>query len=180
LRARLWAALGLAALCAGSPASLAAQLPGGPILQEGGARWLPRPGIRGGWDYRNSDPAVGALVRFPIPIPVVPLTITPGADLVFHDNLTDRQGMVDLTAEIFGVSVGGGPVWLNTIFAETDDAPRETRTGYTLLAGFRNRGGQFGVDLDFRWMFVDELEPRYIVLSITWNPGAPRRRGFGG
>jgi hypothetical protein len=181
LRARFWAALGLAALCAASPSALAAQL-GGPILQQpGGGRWLPSLGIRGGWDYRNSDPSLGAVVRFPIPIPVVPLTVSPGADLVFHDNLTDRQGMVDLTADIFGLALGGGPIWLNTVFEDDLEAPRETQQGWTALAGFRNRSGQFGLDLDFRWVFVDGIEqPRYLMLAIVWNPGAPRRRGFGG
>jgi hypothetical protein len=175
--------LALAALCATSPLPLAAQLPRGPVLQEGGRRWLPALGIRGGYDYRNADPSVGALVRFPIPIPVVPLAITPGADLVFHDGLNDRQGTVDLTANLFGISVGGGPIWLNTVFDDLQDVElnRETRQGWTVLAGLRSRGGRFGTDVEFRWVLVDGIEqPRYIMLALTWNPGAPRRRGFGG
>ena len=180
MRALAQAALALVLLGAALPDPLAAQLGGGPILEGGPSRgWLPSVGVRGGFDYRNTDVSIGALLRLPVPVPLVPLAITGGGDLVFHDNLTDRQGMVDLTAEVFGISVGGGPVWLNTVFDEVD-APRETRTGYTLLAGFHGRGAPFGTDLEFRWVFVDDIEPRYIMLAFTFTPGAPRRRGFGG
>ena len=170
-------------MCALAP-GLGAQAPGGPILQQAGPRWLPTLGIRGGWDYRNSDPAIGAMVRLPIPLPVVPLAIAPGGDFVFHDGLTDRQALVDLTANLFGLALGGGPVWLNTVFEEVQDAAleRDTRLGWTALVGFRNRTGPFGVDFDLRWVFMEDLEenPRYIMIGLTWTPGAPRPRGFGG
>ena len=181
---RTWLALALAALCGALPPPLAAQTPGGPILiQQGGRSWLPSVGVRVGLDVRNSDPTVGALLRLPVPIPFVRPAITPGADLVFHDGLTDRQAMVDVTIDLFGISVGGGPVWLNSVFDDVQDGelPRETKQGYTLLAGLRGGVGTFGTTLEFRWLFVDELEPRFITLGLTYTPGAPRRRGgFGG
>jgi hypothetical protein len=137
---------------------------------------MPSIGVRGGFDYRNSDASVGALLRLPIPLALVPLEVSPGGDLVFHDNLTDRQGMVDLTAQIFGLSLGGGPLWLNTVYDDELDAPRETRQGWTVVAGLRSRGTPFGADLEFRWVFVEDVEnPRYIALAVTWTPGARRR-----
>ena len=160
------------------PRALAAQqIPGGPILEpQGGPGWLPTVGVRGGFDYRNSSPSVGALLRLPIPLPVLRPALTPGGDLVFQDGLTERQAMVDLTVDLFGIAVGGGPAWMNTIFGEDDSAPRETRQGWTALAGVRS-AGRIGTSLEFRWLFVDDIKPRYIMLAVTFTPGAPRRRG---
>jgi hypothetical protein len=181
-RAKIAGALGLAVVTCLAPPRLAAQGPGGPILQApgGASGWLPSLGIRAGFDYRNSDPLVGAFLRLPVPITGLRPAITPGFDLVFHDDLTDRQIVVDATVDLFGgLSVGGGPLRLNTIYGDPGD-PRETRLGYTLIGGFHNRGGPFGVDLDFRWVFVEDIEqPRYLMVAFTWTPGAPRRRGGG-
>jgi hypothetical protein len=171
--------LGLAALCALAP-GVAAQAPGGPILQQQGPRWLPTLGVRGGFDYRNSAPTVGATVRLPIPIAVGGPAITPGADFVFQDGLTERQAMVDFTVNLFGIDVGGGPAWMNSVFGDDLSDPRETRLGWTARAGIRSGAGPFGATIEFRWLVVDEIDPRYIMIGLTWTPGAPRRRGFGG
>jgi hypothetical protein len=171
-----WTALALAALCGALPPSLAGQAPTGPILSDGAPGWLPSVGVRAGLDQRSSDPAVGALVRLPIPVSFLRPAITPGADLVFHDGLTDRQATVDVTIDLFGISVGGGPVWLNSVYHDEENValPRETRQGYSLLAGLRS-GGRFGTSIELRWLFVDDLEPRFITLAFTFTPGAPRR-----
>lgn len=147
-----------------------------PILQEAGSSWVPSIGVRAGWDYRNSVPSIGALVRFPLPIPSLPLALTTGGDLVFYDQLTDRQGTADVTYQMRGGPyLGGGVAALNSIFE--DDAPRETRWGYTFLTGVRGQAGPLDMHVELRWIRIDVLRPNFVMLLFTYAPGAPRRAG---
>ncbi len=166
---------GFAVACAGFATPLAAQVRP-PILQEAGSRWVPSIGVRAGWDYRNSVPSIGALVRFPVPIPSLPLALTAGGDLVFYDRLTERQGTVDITYQMRGgLYLGGGTTALNSIYP--DESERETKWGSTFLAGFRGQAGPLDMHLEFRWIRIDVLRPRFMMLALTYTPGAPRRAG---
>lgn len=134
-----------------------------------GFTWRPSLGVRAGFDYRNQAPSVGALLH--LPVPGLPATVTPGGDLVFQDGLTERQVTVDVTVDIGGIQLGGGPVALNSVF--TDDGERESKAGYTFLAALRGQAGRLGTELEFRWVRVAELDSRFIMLAFTWTPGAP-------
>ena len=176
--AAAWAALATVLAPGLAPSlapGLAAQVQGGPLRGPAGPGWRPSVGARLGLDDRNQAPSIGALLRLPIPIPGVRLAAVPGGDLVFHDGLTERQGMVDLTVDVFGITVGGGPVALSSVFGE--DEPNQTKVGYTILAGLQRSTGRLGTNLEFRWIWVEELRPRFIMLGITYTPGAPPRRG---
>ena len=161
-------------LAAALASGLSAQAPGRFLEGPPGQGWRPTLGIRVGLDYRNQDPSLGALLR--LPVPGVPAALVPSGDLVFHQGLTERQGMVDLAVSFGGLHLGAGPVALSSIVA--DEGERETKIGYTLVAGVRSREGRFGTSLEFRLVRVDELSPNVLMLGLTWTPGAPSpRRG---
>ena len=168
-----WLGPAYVALALSLAPGLGAQTLEGPGLQPAGLVWRPSLGIRAGLDYRNQAPSVGALLR--LPVPGLPAAVTPGGDLVFQDGLTERQATVDVTVSILGIEVGGGPVALSSVF--TDGGERETKVGYAFLAGLRGRAGRFGTELEFRWVRVDELGPRFIMLAFTWTPGTPANPG---
>lgn len=174
VRSARWLSLLIALLAFGTLATPVAAQRRGPILEPAGSGWRPAVGFRAGLDYRNSDPSIGALVRLPIPVGRVGLAVTPSGDLVFHDGLTDRQGMVDLSARLLGLEFGGGPVALNSVYE--GDTERETRIGYTFAVGLRSGRGPVQTSLELRWVEVDEFDPRFVMLAVTYTPGAPRGR----
>lgn len=123
---------------------------------------------RVGWDYRSEAPALGAALRFPLFGGRGDLV--GGGDVVFRDGLTETQGHLDAVV-VFGgrsgVTVGGGPLVLRSIFE--DGGETETRTGYSAVAGLRQLPGpeeSVGFTLELRWVFVDRLEPRYFTLGV--------------
>jgi hypothetical protein len=165
---RLAVALTLALALLAPGAALNAQLRPDPVFAPGGARWTPIVGPRFGWSVMESSPVLGAQVRLPLPIPVVRPSITAGGDLVFQSGLREAQGTLDLTTGAFvPLYVGGGPALLNTIF---EDAPeRQTRTGYSLVAGLRGgRIGPFFAEIEFRWIRVAERKPRFFTISLGY------------
>ena len=166
---RAWLGPASVALVLAFAPGLGAQTLDSPAPQPAGVTWRPSLGVRGGLDYRNQSPSVGALLR--LPVPRLPAAVTPGGDLVFQDGLTERQLTVDVTVNLGGLHLGGGPVALNSVFA--DDGGRQTKVGYTLLAGLRGQAGRLGTELAFRWVSVDSLRSRFIMLAFTWTPGRP-------
>lgn len=133
---------------------------------------------RGGWSLRESSPSLGAELRMPIPIPLLRPSIAAGGDVVFRTDLVERQAMAEVTSGIVApLFVGGGPAVLNSVFP--DQTTRSTKTGFTLVAGLRSGGRgprPLSVDLTFRWLRVEDLHPRFFVLSV----GYPLLRLFGG
>jgi hypothetical protein len=155
-------ALGLA------PASARAQLlPGFGGAQRGGGL-SPVAAARLGWSIRDSSPSAGVQLRLPLPIPALRPAVTVGGDVVFQTGLEEVQGTADLTLGMFApLYAGGGPALLNSIFG--DAADRETKLGFTLVGGIG--GGRVGpllTQLEFRWLRVDELSPRFFMLTLGY------------
>ena len=120
-----------------------------------------------GWDYQSEAPALGAALRFPLF--GARGDIVAGGEAVFRDGLTEAQGHLDAVVALGGRSnalvAGGGPVMLSSIFEQ--DGERETRWGYSLLAGLRQLPADGpGLTLELRWIFVDDLEPAFLTLGV--------------
>ena len=152
-----------------APGTVRAQLRPGPGgFGQGGRGWTPIVGPRLGWSIRDSSPSLGARLRVPLPIPIIRPSIAAGGDLVFQSGLHEWQGTGDITLGVFApLYFGGGPAVLNSVF---EDAPgRQTKTGYTVVGGVRRgRTGPLLMELEFRWIRVAELQPRFLMISFGY------------
>lgn len=144
-------------------------LPGPGGFGAAGRGWTPIVAARLGWSIRDAAPAVGVQLRIPLPIPVLRPSLTAGGDLVFQQGLRERQGFADATLGMFApLYVGGGAVALNSVFS--DSAERQTKLGFSLVANVRGgRMGPLTSEIEFRWMKVGELSPRFLTLSLGYQ-----------
>lgn len=121
------------------------------------------------WDYRSEAPGLGVALRLPLLGGRGDLLA--GGDAVFRDGLTEVQAHVDALVVLGGrgaIVVGGGPVWLSSVFESGGE--REGRWGYGAVAGVRqlpDPDQTVGFVLELRWVFVDELEPRFLELGVA-------------
>lgn len=80
----------------------------------------------------------------------------------------DRQGTIDLTTDVFGgIYLGGGPAVLNTFFGN-EAVARETKIGYTLVAGASGRVGFLASHFELRWVRVDVRKPRFLMFGLSY------------
>lgn len=166
--ARAWSGA-LAALAAGAllaPSALHAQIGGGGPAPSGFSV-----AARGGYDLSLDSPVAGAEAR--LGVFRLPFDVKVAGDFTFLDRLTERQLSVDLLYRLGnGLALGGGPVYRNSIY-DTDDlsAPRETRSGYSLVVavgGLPGRG-RLVSGLEVRWVRVDEFRPQTITAQMGLN-----------
>jgi hypothetical protein len=160
----LAAGLALALL---APVGASAQLlpPG---VGPGGPAFNPIAGARLGWSIRDSSPALGGQLRLALPIPLLRPAVTVGGDVVFQTGLRELQGWADVTTGLLRpLYIGGGPAVLNSVFE--DSLERQTKTGYTLVAGIGGgRTGPLVTGFEFRWVRVGGLSPRFLVLTLGY------------
>jgi hypothetical protein len=133
-----------------------------------------------GFDTWTSDDLVaGGLVRVPLPF-AGRFLVQAAADFTFLSLLTERQFTLDLLYDFGGLTFGGGPVFRNTVWPGLDILPgevlvqdRETRTGYSIVAGL---GGPLGRDspwamgLEFRYTRVEGLRPQPLTVWVGVIP----------
>ena len=126
-------------------------------------------GARAGWATQDASLSLGLFLRVPIPLPVWGPALVVAGEAVFQDmGLVERQVTIDLTAEVLtGLYAGGGPAVLNTFFEE-EAVARETKVGYTLVAGVRGRVGLLASRLEFRWVRVDVRKPRFLMFGLSY------------
>jgi hypothetical protein len=160
----LTAALALGAL---APAAARAQFIPGPVNQGGPTRAV-IVGPRLGWSIRDSSPALGGQLRVPFPIARVRPAITVGGDVVFQSGLREFQGTADATFGFFApLYVGGGAAVLNSVFDDGNE--RATKLGFSVVGGIGGgRVGPFLTQIEFRYLKVDELSPRFITLTLGY------------
>jgi hypothetical protein len=152
----------LLALVFGSgPEALVAQM-------RGEAARIPHVGVnaRVGYDIDFDGPVLG--VGTMIGLPRVPFSVHAAADVTFLDRINERQLAVDLLFHVGrGLAVGGGPVFRNTIYDVEDGlGPRETRTGYSLVAALGSAAPRFGrllTGLELRWIWIEDFRPQTII-----------------
>ena len=166
-RGTLIATVAVAALAV-MPSTTLAQIGGpGPSLTGAGG-WTPTVGARTGWATRDHSLSLGVFLRVPIPRLVWRPALVVAGDAVFQDGLVERQATLDLTAEVLrGLYAGGGPAVLNTFFAE-ETVARETKVGYTLVAGLRGRVGLLASRLEVRWVRVDQRKLRFFMFGLGY------------
>lgn len=134
--------------------------------------------IRGGFDTKFDKPVAGGAAFFPIPN-VRWLGLQAAGDLTFLEGLTERQGSVDVLVDLGGLQVGGGPIFRNTIWNDSEDSlpggglSRETRTGASLVfvaGGTPFEDSRITVGVEYRLVWVDAFTPRPLVVSVGVLP----------
>lgn len=151
------------------PSSLQGQ---GPRRSRGPAQPAVVVGVYGGWDTFYREPLVGGKARLAVPgFDFLALQAT--GDLTFLTGITERQATADLLLTGGGFSIGGGPVFRNTIW-DVAARTRETRTGWSAVISF---GGvplgrsAVAVGIDYRFIRVGGFRPSPLTLSVTLAPG---------
>lgn len=132
-------------------------------------------GVRAGADLANEGLVLGAQVRIPVD-PWRRLELVPSASVDFLAGIAEYQLEADAVLFVDRMRrlyVGGGAAFRNTIYEETADGDeeRETRTGYSLLAGARTLDGgplDMGTQLQIRYVSVDRFEPLYVTLGVNF------------
>jgi hypothetical protein len=142
--------------------------PGGP------SGWAPiEMGARVGFDSDGFTDAVllGAQMRIPV-IPSGHVKIVPNGAVMFLSGLREYQTALDAVVVTGGRSgglyLGGGPVWLNSIFTGPD---RTTEVGWSFVVGLSLPGVSgvpFGTQLQLRQSYVADLRRRR-VFSLGVN-----------
>lgn len=150
------------------PSTTLAQIGGpGPSITGAGG-WNPTVGARTGWATKDQSLSLGVFLRVPIPRLVWRPALVVAGDAVFQDGLVERQATVDLTAEVLrGIYAGGGPAVLNTFF-ESEGGTRETKAGYTLVAGLRGRVGLLASRLEVRWVGVGSRKLQFFMFGLSY------------
>jgi hypothetical protein len=125
---------------------------------------------RVGYDLDLDGPLLGA--GLVVGVPRVPFAVQAVGDVTFLDRVNERQLALDVLYR-WGRSlgVGGGPVFRNTIF-ETDGGllgPRETRTGYSLVASLgavAPRSGRLLTGFELRWVWIENFRPQTLTAQV--------------
>lgn len=152
-----------------------------PPNEPGLAGWAPiQVGGRFGFDNNSTGKLVGAQIRIPV-LPSGMAELVPGGDITFHSG-----GLKDYGFTLDGLFVTGGPgaalygggglalrssVW-------DEDGVRETKSGWTGVFGIRSGsvgGAPFGIQLQVRWIRVDEnIKPQLLTFGVNfplWGAG---------
>ena len=133
-------------------------------------------GLRIGDDQELTATVLGAQVRLPV-LRNGRFEIVPSGDVMFLTGLRAYQfnldGVVVIGGRGSGVYAGGGYAARNSIFAPTADAERETKHGTNIVAGLKTGplgGARVGVQVEFRWTFVDEVvKPRILSVGVNFS-----------
>jgi hypothetical protein len=127
---------------------------------------------RGGIDFEYQDGVVGLLLR--VPTRVIPgVALQAAGDLTFVESGTSRRLALDVVYDFRGLRVGGGPVFRNGFWVDSQ-AVRDTRSGFSLLLGVG--GSVLGrsaitTEIEARFVWVDDLNPRPVTLGLSIVPG---------
>lgn len=144
-----------------SPNDVAAQIPGGP----GNPGATPfSVGLRGGWEFSNSNWILGAHARVGLP-GVSFLDVQAVGDLTFAsppafiggESFRERTLNADLLVRRGTLAFGGGAVFRNS-FWEDFDTPRETRTGWSgvvVLGGVPGPRAAMAFQLEYRYTRIE-------------------------
>lgn len=172
----------MTALAALVPGHVLGQAPG---PQPGGATgWPPvEIGAHIGFDSDGFTDAfvLGGQLRVPV-WPSGHVEVAPSGSITFLTGLKEYQFAPDVVfvtgGRRGGLYLGGGPVWLNSIF---DGPDRATELGWSFVVGLRSSGvlgAPFGAQIQLRQSYVADLRRRR-VLSLGVNFPLWGRRGSG-
>ena len=119
-------------------------------------------GVKAGYDNNANGELLGAQLRVPL-LRSGAVALMPSADVTFLTGLKEYQYAVDALYQLAGRRggpyLGGGLAFRNTIFGADPNLPRETRLGYSLVAGATFGGaGSFRPQLEIRWVFISKSD----------------------
>lgn len=161
-----------------SPAEAQQRPPSGPGAAQG---WAPiQIGAAVGFDNNSRGTITGAYLRIPV-LPSGAAELIPGGDITFHS-----RGLKDYEFTLDGVYVVGGPggglygggglAMRSSIWDES--GVRETKSGPTAVLGLKTQavgGGPVGIQIQVRWMWVDEdIRPQTMTFGLNfplWGRG---------
>jgi hypothetical protein len=179
MRRHLHLPLTLAAVALTVPASAEGQrrAPNEPGALAG---WAPiQVGARFGFDNNSTGKIVGAQIRIPV-LPSGVAELMPGGDITFHSGgLKDYEFTLDgLFVASGALYAGGGLAVRSSIWDE--GGIRETKSGPTAVFGIKSEsvgGAPFGIQLEVRWVWVDEdIKPQLLTFGINFPLWRARRR----
>ena len=166
--------LGLALLL--SPASVSGQRMG-PEMADASTPFTV--GVRGGWEFTNSDWILGAHARIGVPgAPFLDLQVV--GDLTFASppgflggpSFTERSLAADVLFRSGTLAVGGGPVFRNSYWVDLD-SPRETRTGWSavgVLGGVADPRSAVTFQLEYRYTRIEGFGLQALSLGLGVVP----------
>ncbi len=117
-------------------------------------------GAKAGYDNNANGEVLGAQLRVPI-LRSGAVEVMPSADVTFLRGLKEYQYALDALYLVAGRQggpyIGGGLAFRNTIYGADPNVPRETRLGYSVVAGATFGGaGSFRPQLEIRWVFISD------------------------
>lgn len=142
----------------------------GPLdAQRAGSGWAFAVGPRAGVELDTSDFTVGGQLRVHPGWPGF-IELQGSSTWTFLNDFTERQINADLLLVRAGVAVGGGPVWMNTVFPDETGKRTEAGWSFVIIAG-----GNPTMDsewytpvIEFRLTDVDVFSPRHFTLGFGW------------
>jgi hypothetical protein len=140
-------------------------------------------GPRFGYDNNANGEVLGAQLHIPL-LRSARVELMPNGDITFVSRLKEYQ--FNLEAVVMpggsrgGVYLGGGLAFRNSVFGSTPTAPRETKQGYSIVAGIRSSSGGFLTSqLEVRWIFLSDspFNPKLITFGVNFPLWGSRARG---
>lgn len=136
-------------------------------------------GLRGGWEFTNSNWILGAHARIGLP-GVSFLDVQAVGDLTFAsppafiggESFQERTLNADLLYRMGTLAVGGGVVFRNS-FWEDFDSPRETRTGWSgvvVLGGVADPRSTFTFQLEYRYTRIEGFGLQAVTAGLGVVP----------
>lgn len=142
---------------------------------EPSARWSPiAVGVRGGWDQRANAEVLGAHLRVPVLRSGI-VELVPNGEVAFLRGAKDYQYGVDAAwvpgGARGGVFLSAGIAWRDTPIASLDTGDvRETYFGWVAGAGGKTGVGRMQLEVDLRWVFLNDTSyrPNSATLGINF------------
>ena len=172
---RVVSILAIVLLCA-TARQAEAQLRPGPPTEERPSPARLEIGVRAGIDYSDDSPSLGGHARISVD-PWRRVDLLPSVEFTFQDQLTEKQFNLDGSLYLDGsrtLYVGSGAAFRDTFYLDDEGDPlpeQEIRTGFNVFAGLHFASPSdlpVAVQLEARWTFVGDFEPRTLVLGVNY------------
>ena len=143
--------------------------------QDTSSRWAPVSiGVRFGYDQAAQGELLGGQLRIPLTRSGVVELVT-FADVIFPVGTKEHQYSAEVVwipggARAGGIFGGGGLGWRDTVLASTNrNDPRATHFGYSVVVGVKSKLGPIELEVDIRWIYLNDTRYRPNPVSLGLN-----------